>query len=611
MRKIITSIKTILFASMMMGMQMGYAQVTTYSINERFGWSTGAKSVEVAAPLMYDKAYSPFNVWLGGVGEPMQSMLYFYRTSKTPLLFADAYDAYVLKVGDLRFADYTKAQRPVSLDIYAYGRMPFYGYDAVSHLNFSAAVSPSVSLGVEGNYMASSGVMAKNELLNQVMNLGVWTAFDFGNYDARLSATINDISHNYTDRDTIQYKHHTLHFTHNWKFGDAAAPTAKLIHTTRWEGVKRGAKVPAGERFNAEFQIVRNTLAVQVLRDNVEKMPFSLVAFFEHDYRFHGNYVDGMPVSLKDGSPFEHHDNNLQLGFNISDNRSLLHSNIDYTIAGNVFFWGPLQSECNLDIDLAHSFKAGKVPMRISYGVGGHRDSNTKFLGKFYFPHTGWENGFDYWHRVDGRFGFELPKQGIALNVKTDNIHQPVYMGKTADGKYPTPYQKMGWLSVVAAELKANVDLHPDLRWENLLVYQYTSDSEVLELPDFTLYSKLYYHHRFAKWAIKAGVDLTYYTEYYANRYDALTGVFYTQHSKKMGVYPGPEFYMGSHDTSMPNVPDMGVFAEVQPFKGFTIFASFNQWLGALTGRVGYFLTPNIVDDMFRLNVGLRWQLID
>jgi hypothetical protein len=61
----------------------------------------------------------------------------------------------------------------------------------------------------------------------------------------------------------------------------------------------------------------------------------------------------------------------------------------------------------------------------------------------------------------------------------------------------------------------------------------------------------------------------------------------------------------------MPNVPDMGVFAEVQPFKGFTIFASFNQWLGALTGRVGYFLTPNIVDDMFRLNVGLRWQLID
>ena len=610
MRKIVSSIKAFLFASVMIGTQMGYAQVATYSISERFGWSTGAKSVEVAAPLIFDKAYSPFNVWLGGVGEPMQSMLYFYRTSKTPLLFSDVYDAYVLKVGDLRFADYTLAKRPLSLDIYAYGRMPLYGYDAVSHLNFSAAVSPHVSLGVEGNYMASSGVNARNILSNQVMNLGVWTFFDLGNYDARLSATINDIANNRLNSDTVQYKHHTLLFTHNWKFGDKEAPVAKLIHTTRWEGVKRGLKQQMVDRANAEFQIVRNTLAVQVLRSNVEKMPFSLVAFFEHDYRFHGNYIDGQPATLKDGSRFEHHDNNLQLGFNISDNREFAKSAMDYTIAANVFFWGPLQSECNLDIDLGHDFKAGNVPMRITYGAGGHRDSNTKFLGKFFFPHTGWENGFDYWHRVDGRFGFELPKQGISLNVKTDNIHQPVYMGRTADGKYPTPYQKMGWLSVVAADLKANIDLHRDVRWENQFIYQFTSDKSVLPLPDFTLYSKLYYHHQFEKWGLKAGVDLSYYTPYYANGYDEKTGVFYVQNTKKMGMVPGPHFYFGPHK-KMLQVPDLGFFAEVQPVKGLTVFASFDHWLGLVTGRGGYSLTPSVMDEMYRLNVGLRWQLVD
>lgn len=610
MRKTVFVITALFVFFVLMGLQMVHAQVQTYSINERFGWGTGLQQPAVTSPTIYDKAYSPFNVWQGGVGEGMQSMLYFYRTSKTPLLFSDAYDAYVLKVGDLRFADYTQANHPLSLDIYGYGRMPFYGYDAVGHLNFSAAVSPNISLGVEGNYMASSGVKSKNTLFNQVMNLGVWTAFDFGNYDARLSATINDISHNYKNSDTIQYKHHTLHFTHNWKFGNAAAPTAKLIHTTRWEGVKRGIKDPAYDRFNAEFQIVRNTLAVQVLRENVEKMPFSLVAFFEHDYRFHGNYIEGQPVLLKDTSAFEHHDNNLQLGFNISDARDLSHSKIDYSIVGNVFFWGPLQSECNLDIDLAHSFKAGNVPMRISYGVGGHRDSNTKFLGKFYFPHTGWENSFDYWHRVDGRFGFDLPKQGISFNIKTDNIHQPVYMGRTADGKYPTPYQKMGWLSVVAADLKANIDLHRDVRWENQFIYQFTSDKSVLPLPDFTLYSKLYYHHQFEKWGLKAGVDLSYYTPYYANGYDEKTGVFYVQNTKKMGMVPGPHFFFGPHK-KMLQVPDLGFFAEVQPVKGLTVFASFDHWLGLVTGRGGYSLTPSVMDEMYRLNVGLRWQLVD
>ena len=577
-----------------MGCMCLQAQVRSYNINERFGWSTGAQQVSVQAPALYDEAYSPHNVWLGGVGEPMQSMLYFYRTSKTPLLFSDAYDAYVLKVGDLRFADYSQAQRPLSLDIYAYGRMPLYGYDAVSHLNFSAAVSPHVTLGVEGNYMASSGVNNKNDLSNQVMNLGVWTAFDFGNYDARLSATINDITNNRQHSDTIQYKHHTLHFTHNWKFGDKVAPVAKLIHTTRWEGVKRGIKDPMIDRANAEFQIVRNTLAVQVQRANVEKMPFSLVAFFEHDYRFHGNYVEGQPVKLKESTAFEHHDNNLQLGFNLSDDRTLSNSNIDYTIAGNVFFWGPLQSECNLDIDLGHAFKAGNVPMRISYGVGGHRDSNTKFLGKFYFPHTGWENGFDYWHRVDGRFGFELPEQGISLNVKTDNIHQPVYMGTTADGQYPTPYQKMGWLSVVAADLKADIVLHPDVCWENHLIYQFTSDNSVLALPDFTLYSKLYYHHHFDTWSLKAGADLTFYTAYYANAYDVATGVFYAQNKQKIG-----------------NTPDVGFFAEVQPLKGLTVFAALDRWLPLLSEKGAYELAPQVLDNTCRLNVGLRWQMAE
>lgn len=563
------------------------AQVELYTINERYGWSTGAQCPTEQSPVLYDQAYTPFNVWQGGIGEPMESMLYFYRTANTPLLFSNVYDPYILHIGDLRFADYTKAKQPLYVDAYLYGRMPLQQvYDVAAHVDFSTAVSRNLSVGVVGNYMASSGVNPDKDLFNQVMNLGVWTSLQVGNYQARLSATLNEISHeeqNNLLNDTTQLMHYGLNFTHNWKFGDVNAPTATLIHTTRWNGVNR-----TYNQDSIDFQIVRNTLAVQVLRENVEKMPFSLVAFFEHDYRFHGDFIAGLPVYLQNGSVYKQHDNNLQLGLNISDERSFARSSMDYTIAGNVFFWGPLQSESNLDVDLGHTFRVGNAPMRITYGVGGHRDSNTKFVGRFYGSNIWWENSFDYWHRVDARVGVALPKQGLSLQVKTDNIHQPVYFGTDAK-----PHQKMGWLSVVAADLKADIDLHKDVRWENHLVYQYVSDKEIMALPDFTIYSKLFYHHRFNKWGLKVGVDVRYYTAYYANMYNKEIGTFHAQRDMKIGNYP-----------------ELGVFAEVQPVKGLTVFAACKNWNNTLFGGT-YYCAPGVHDGSQRLNVGLRWQMFE
>ena len=84
----------------------------------------------------------------------MQSMLYFYRTMKTPLVFAEAFDAYVMKVGDLQFYANDNSSMPY-VQLFANGRIPFnknMPYSAHGRAEIASQVSRNVSVGGVVNY---------------------------------------------------------------------------------------------------------------------------------------------------------------------------------------------------------------------------------------------------------------------------------------------------------------------------------------------------------------------------------------------------------------------------------------------------------------------------
>ena len=97
-----------------------------YQVDERFGF---VKNISEASPYgdmptNNELKYSIANSWEGLEGGAMQSMLYFYRTMKTPLVFAEAFDAYVMKVGDLQFYANDNSSMPY-VQLFANGRIPF------------------------------------------------------------------------------------------------------------------------------------------------------------------------------------------------------------------------------------------------------------------------------------------------------------------------------------------------------------------------------------------------------------------------------------------------------------------------------------------------------
>ena len=99
------------------------------------------------------------------------------------------------------------------------------------------------------------------------------------------------------------------------------------------------------------------------------------------------------------------------------------------------------------------------------------------------------------------------------------------------------PRQYGGSAQVLSLSLQQNFKVGI-LHWDNKLNYQTTSNSEVLPLPSFSVYSNLYILFKLATLHVQLGVDCDYYTRYYSPIYNPATASFANQHDLKVGNYP-------------------------------------------------------------------------
>lgn len=562
-----------------------------YRVNERFGFRTPAQADTAQTSLrnsMPEKRYSIANSWTGSYAGPVQSMLYFYRTMKSPMAFADAYDAYTLKVGDLLFA----SPETFALSLSGRGSFPTdFRTRPDSRYSLSLAGTPNsgVSLGATATGTLGSGT-GGNEY-RAIGNAAFWTAVDYERYSAKLAFSTNYMrfAPDRADRDNRRtlYHNNIAFISQNFALGGTdSRPAIELIHTFKWEDISRSYNTllsdslgTAATNDSVAFQTFKNTLTVRTLRDNVPVMPFSLLYYFEHEYRYHANYIDH---SL---TRDEMHDHHLHTGFSIFDTRPMANGSFSYDLTGDVFIYGILTSECNLVATFVRSLTAGTEPLTITWGAGGHRDSNTKFITRYDASFVRWTNNFSKFHRLDAQARIALPKRNISLGINFDNVWDMVYIDDNG-----LPAQASGSTQIVAVDLKADFRFN-DIYWENQFVYQYTSNRDIMPLPDFTLYSNLYYYRQFRHAGFQAGIDIRYYTAFYANIFDPYTGLFHTQHTQKIGNYP-----------------ELGLYANVRVLDGLKIYAEWNCWNSGLFGG-DCSPMPGIARTHSRLDIGISWDL--
>ena len=84
--------------------------------------------------------------------------------------------------------------------------------------------------------------------------------------------------------------------------------------------------------------------------------------------------------------------------------------------------------------------------------------------------------------------------------------------------------------------------------WENELVYQLSSNRDVLPLPELSIYSNMYAAFTLVKvLSVQIGADVHYHTSYYAPYYEPATQQFQNQDKIKTGNYPLINAYINFH----------------------------------------------------------------
>ncbi len=196
-----------------------------------------------------------------------------------------------------------------------------------------------------------------------------------------------------------------------------------------------------------------------------------------------------------------------------------------------------------------------------------------------------WDNDFSKTQKVYFGGTLNIPHTKTCLNIGVENISNYIFFNKES-----VPEQYSGNIQVMAATLEQNMRIGI-LNWNNRLAYQKSGDENRLPLPDLSLSSNLFIQFKIAKvLTMQIGGNVHYFTKYYAPAYEPVTQQFHLQDEIKIGNYPLLNAYINCH------------------LKYTRFFVEFYNLSSSFIQYPAYFSTPHYPVNPQIFKWGLSWD---
>ena len=584
--------------------------------------------------------YSISNTTNSNLISPVQSRIYFSRQRTTDFLFADAYTPYIITPQQVKFYHTTT---PYSTIAYKKGFVTNLGQSDIS-FSFTGNVTRRVNLGMTIDYLNSFGRFANLE--GKTVYGSVFGSYNGDHYSLQGAFTWNTLSNfengglqnindlqgklkpedlpvnmqgmsglrylsgylnhyysicvererkvNYRERNEegewekkdsikIEYVPVTT-FRHIFEVNDA---TKRYIEKDAQDFYPNTYYNQKSTADSAACLSIKNTLSVTFEEEFNTWLKFGATVYAMNETQRHLSllpvYSDS--VGLPPDITFENRwTNNTYVGGALYKNRG---KHIHYGFDGNVCLIGYKLGEFQINGHVDGGFKLGKDSMTIAAKAFFRNETPDYYLQRYRSNHYEWDNDFNKQYRlhIGGEIAYPTKWVKPKLNVSFENITQPIYFD--TDGK---PKQMDGNIQVLAADLQLNITT-PWVNLDNSIVYQLSS-SDKMPLPTLTLYNNLYYHGTWVKVLdVQIGVDMRFFTKYYAPVLNPALGQFCLQNEVQVGNYPVMNVYANFYVRKL----RLKLFAQYQHFN-----ASFMN--------KQYFEMPSypMAPDMFR--AGIAWH---
>ena len=583
--------------------------------------------------------YSISNITNSNIVSPVQSRVYFDRQKNVDFLFADPYAPYIITPQQVKYYHTTT---PYSTVAYKKGFVTDLAQNDIS-FSFTGNVSRRTNLGMTIDYLNSFGRFANQE--GKTVFGSIFGSYNGDHYSLQSSFTWNTLSNfengglsnpsdlqgvlqpedmpvkmrgmsalryisgylnhyysicvererkvNYRERDEegkwvkkdsikIEYVPVTT-FRHIFEVNDA---TKRYVEKSTGQSILPNLyRDSTATNDSVACLTIKNTLAVTFEEEFNTWLKFGAMVYAMNENQRHILIDTLLPApDLPDSIYLPEWSNNTYIGGALYKNRG---KHIHYGFDGNVCLVGYKLGEFQVNGHMDAGFRLGKDSMTIAAKAFFRNETPDYYLQHYRSNHYQWENTFQKTLRLHVSGEVAYPTQWVKpkLNVSFENITKHIYFD--TDG---LPKQMDGNIQVLAADLQLNITT-PWINLDNHVIYQHAS-SDKLPLPALTLYHNLYYHGCWFK-ALDAqiGVDMRFFTKYYAPILNPALGQFCVQNQEQVGNYPVMNVYANFYVRSL----RLKLFAQYQHFNASFMGKQYFE-------MPGYPMAP----DMFR--AGLAWH---
>jgi hypothetical protein len=534
------------------------------------------------------EGYSTSMAYLGNLGSPMESRLFFERADRSHFMFMDNYSLYNQSINNINFINtkiphsnisYQRAgSRPnreerfqtllavnfgkklnvgVNLD-YLYAR-GFYDSQASRHVEwgfFSNYISdrhqvhilynPSEYINNENGGISNDYYLSHPDYLN-VINL----------QSKEIPVNIRNTWNQLKGKNIYLNYHYNIGFERNTELttedGDTIKrfiPVSAVILTMNYKDKKRlfySTDTASINKFydyrdflrkgtdlrdSTSYWELSSTLGLSMREGFSSWAKFDLTAFLTQDFR---SFTMMDTISVKR----EASQKSTYLGGELAKRTGKI---LRYNAQGSLGILGYNLGDINL---------SGHIETHIpvwnniaSLNVDGYikNIAPTYYENHFFSKYFNWNNDFNKVRKVYAGGELAIPHTNTAFGLGVENVTNYIYFNKTG---YPEQYA--GNIQVVAAHLKQSV-LYKAFHWDNRVVYQKSSDEKRLPLPDISLYSSMFVEFKVAGvLRIQIGGNIHYWTMYYAPAYEPATQQFKIQDEVKTGNYPLISGFVNCH----------------------------------------------------------------
>lgn len=596
--------------------------------------------------------------YLGNLGAPRISHVFFERKETSQFFFTDPYDFTVRRPEDIV---YTNTKSPfTNLTYYKqgdgrYGEERFKAYFAVNvnkRLGFGFDIDYTYG---RGKYTSQSTALFNgnlfayyrgdnydmhfsfiNENLKVAENGGIaddrYITHPLEMAEGRKTYATYDIPINLNDIWNKNTGYHAF-LTHRYNLGfyrdvtqendtvtrTVFVPVTSFIHTIKMDMNRRKYISYDKEQNQTYFQnnylgndstdvtkhfSIKNTVGIS-LREGFNKWAKAgLTAFMSFEHR-RFTLTDTLDGTAGRRIPTDHKENILSVGGQLIKEQG---KTIHYNVLGEVALIGEDAGQFSVEGQGDLNFRLFGDTVRLEANAYIKNLNPTFYFRHFHSKHYWWDNedlSKIMRTRIEGKLNID--RWRTQLKVGVENIKNYTYLDNTSikvtDKQNEVSFknniavrQHSGNIQVFNAALRQDFKLGI-LHLDNEVVYQKSSNQQVLPLPDLVLYHNLYIQFGLAKRVlnIELGADVRYFTQYYAPDYAPAIGQFYLQNPEtrfKLGGYPLVNAYLNLH------------------LKRTRIFVQMYNLIQG-TGEKSYFLAPHYPLNPRILKVGLSWNFFD